>query len=213
MNSGDLLRTFGDYGISIFVKEFKMCFHPFVIFSFFVLFMFNIFVIWGESRGFPNTKFDKSLNDFWGDLIEQLFWGSFGLPRILGNVKGRPLDFRGFQRIPGISQDFGGFYRILLIFGDLCAILGFADIWGNSVRPFPWIPWTLFICSKGRFRGFRGFRSFLVGARFRGFRGSCSFLVEARFRGFRGFCGTCSCLVGACFCGFRRFHGVDFWEI
>ena len=45
---------------------------------------------------------------FLGDLggfgkIERLFWGPFGLPRILGNLKGCPLDFGGFQRIPSIS--------------------------------------------------------------------------------------------------------------
>ena len=68
-----------------------------------------------------------------GDLggfgkIERLFWGSFGLPKISGNFEGCPLDFGGFQRIPGISEDFEGFYRILLIFEGFCLILRFSNI-------------------------------------------------------------------------------------
>ena len=59
-------------------------------------------------------RIQRFLGDFGGfGKIEWLFWGCFGLPKISGNVEGCPLDFGGFQRIPGISRDFEGFYLIL----------------------------------------------------------------------------------------------------
>ena len=71
-------------------------------------------------------RFLGDLGGFW--KIERLFWGSFGFPMILGQFEGCPLDFEGFQRIPGISQELGGIYRILLIFKDFCSILRFSNI-------------------------------------------------------------------------------------
>ena len=80
--------------------------------------------IGGDLEGIQ--RFLRDLGGFW--KIEPLFGGSFGLPMILRHFEGCTLDFGGFQRIPGISQKFGGIYRILLIFKDFCSILRFSNI-------------------------------------------------------------------------------------
>ena len=118
--------------------------------------------IGGDLEGIQ--RFLRDLGGFW--KIDPLFWGSFGLPMILGHFEGCPLDFRGFQRIPCISQRVWGnlsdsidFQRLLLnsqIFKHLTKFRASVSMDSVDSRPFPWIPWIPWILGA-LFRGFRGF--------------------------------------------------------